>query len=239
MTNIKYDVEPQVLLDRIREEYLKARKVLFIKDASSNLKRGKSRNIDGIGEDLVADFIRLNLADIKDAFVFVNQPLSLNKSTTKPQNKRRQPIYPDIAICKKIDDNSFEIRYIIDLKMDAGHLGNLEKVCTTHDGEIQDIINDKVKRSLDGEDKNIQYKFEIDKNKIWYDVVIVSAENRGKSKAFQEKIQRVHSNKNIKTPMQVLMLLNKGHLNDYNNKQYKINDDDFATMISRARESVK
>lgn len=230
---MKYNVEPKVLLERIHEEYLMARKPIFIseKNKGINIKRGKSRNTPEIAEDLVADYIRLNLECIDDAFVFTNQPLSIYN--------QRQPTYPDIAVCKKVGDKKFEIRYIIDVKTDAGHLGgNVEWLCDKHDKEIQFICQNKIKYGIDGEDKNIKYQFEINESKICYDIVIISANNKGNTQAFKEKIQQANT-KQRKTDMRVLRLLSKGHLNDYKKEEYEINYPDFEQMITRARESLK
>lgn len=118
----------EVFLKNIRKAYLKARRPILtnVKKNKNNVKRGENRQISAIGEDLFGELIYDCLKSRK-VFIFINQPIIYGK---------RQPRKPDVIVCLK-KKNIYNIKYMIDLKMDTGHIrktfvkhaNNLKKIC--------------------------------------------------------------------------------------------------------------
>lgn len=99
-------------LKNIRKVYLKARRpILKNKKNKANIRRGENRQIYSISEDLFGELIYDSLNNNK-VFIFINQPISYGK---------RQPRKPDVIVCTKKND-IYNIKYMLDLKMDTGHI---------------------------------------------------------------------------------------------------------------------
>ena len=78
-------------LRRICEEYEDARKPVI---ESSVIKRGRSRTISGVSEDLFAELMR-NVFNNERLYYFIDQPIRIENKT----------FYPDLVITKKKDLN--------------------------------------------------------------------------------------------------------------------------------------
>lgn len=181
-------------IDNIHNEYVRARYVIKC-TKTKRVKRGRSRNISGIAEDLFAELILRSIKSLHFR-VFVDQPITLvGKNVT---------IYPDIVLCRRIDDSNFLIIYLIDLKMDVGFhkkdytkkANELIKFCKKM--KTSKLLKAKIGEIEDAKKERIY--FTIDENAS-YDMVVISSRNSGTPK--QEKTLLNYSN-DIKSNIWVL-----------------------------------
>ena len=99
-------------LAAVRNEYICARYPLH--SDNTCIRRGRSRAISGVSEDLFAELL-CNCLHEKNLCFFVDQTLSgcVHK------------VYPDVIVAQPLVGNNFEILYMIDLKMDVGYHRNI------------------------------------------------------------------------------------------------------------------
>lgn len=114
---MKYVVRPEVLLKGISREYMRAHDLCPLRkkraEGVKSIIRGGARTIASLFEDMLAQFLYLNL---KKKFprirIYVNQPISMEGY--------RNPRYPDLAICLVDNCGVPEIKHIVEAKMNTG-----------------------------------------------------------------------------------------------------------------------
>ncbi len=216
-------------LNDVKTEYEKARFVYKdkeMKKKTTRVHRGRSRSVASITEDLFAKYL---CREFKSVYIFVDQCITL-------EGKQKVSYYPDLIICKKNSKKSFEILYMIDLKMDIGwirnkykeYMSNSKKICE----KMKQAISLKGKKGdVEDEDKE-KCEFCINK-KASYDVVVVSSRNAGK---YESDLKKDSKNKNTN----IWVLSTEGSLNQYKvKKAVKAEVKTYETLIKRMQKVIK
>lgn len=212
-------------LNDVKKEYEKARFVYKdkeMKKKTTHVHRGRSRIVASITEDLFAKYL---CREFKNVYIFVDQCITL-------EGKKKVSYYPDLVICKKKNKkkHSFEILYMIDLKMDIGWIGSKY---TNHMKKVKTICEKMKKvKFLKGKKGDIEcgkkekIEFCINK-KACYDVVIVSSKN---SRKYESDLIKDSNNKTTN----IWVLSTGDHPNHYGEKiKVKPNEDDYNILIEK------
>ena len=210
--------ELDYFLSRIHQAYVDAR-IPLCADARSGsaIERGRSRTISGIAEDYFAELLYKELSEENLRF-FVDQPLvgGVHK------------VFPDVIIARRKEGPaSFEIIYMLDLKMDVGyHRDNtagedkqsyvakakslLENLALLKDApEISTKSGNKKKSKTDSSAPRYYFSMHPQAS---YDEVIISSKNAGNKEKEQQLIGRA------KDPSCNIWVLSIGeHPNEYRN----------------------
>lgn len=133
----------------------------------TNIQRCRIHSVSSIAEDILSAFAYDILPKYK---IFVDCPL-----TIKTENENHT-YYPDIVITKKINNNLFEIIYLIDIKMDTGWFRNMiDKKAIEHSNRADDFTN---AQSITYNDRNTNRKITFrTANNLHYDIVVITAAN--------------------------------------------------------------
>jgi hypothetical protein len=105
----------QEFINRIRKEYLRARKVLI---DDSKITRGTSHSISSLSEDVFAKYISDLISD--DYEIWIDPQISVT-NIRNTSGKRVKTFRPDICVYNK---NKKKVDLIFDLKMDLGYKRN-------------------------------------------------------------------------------------------------------------------
>ena len=212
-------------LSDVKKEYEDARYVYAGKNKTRRVHRGRSRIVASITEDLFAKYL---CREFKSVHVFVDQCITL-------EGKKKVSYYPDLVICKKITKESFEILYMIDLKMDIGWIRNKYEEYMSNSKEICEKMKRAIslkgkKGDVEDEEKE-KLEFCINK-KACYDVVIVSSRNSGK---YESKLIKKSKNKNTN----IWILSSGGSLNQYKiNKEVKAENETYEVLIEKMQKVI-
>ncbi len=175
----------------------------------STLKRGRNHSASSIAEDYIACLIIKELQN-EDVFVFVDQPITI---TIKDKEIRKKTIYPDIMICKKINEKTFKCYYMCDIKTDAGYIRNkYNKLSLDHFEKLSLCKNNKSCLSHMGENKK-SFDIIFDMN-AKYDVVILMSKN-GLSDVKQLEKQTDKKYRIDNNDTNCLLLSEGQHVNNY------------------------
>ncbi len=187
---------PKLFMRKVIELYRKARIPHFF---HPKIKRGKSRSISGLSEDLLAFFLSVNL--IGDYDFFVDQQITLEGESNS--------IRPDVILCKdkKIDN-------IIDVKTDLGwKRDKFGDFCIELNEKVQERKSKKVSVRLLKETGLESEKTEIETTKnLSYHIVIISDRNISEDQ-LKRNLEKINDAKleNI----DVYILSSKIHPNHY------------------------
>lgn len=191
----------------VRNEYIRARQPL--NSNNTHIKRGRSRTISGVSEDLFAELL-CNSLNGKDLCYFVDQPMS----------GCRHKVYPDVNVARALGDNRFEILYMVDLKMDVGYHRNISDggpQSQTYVEKAAELLN-KLSELRNVAEFGItaksnvldsRYAFSLHPHAS-YDEVIIASKNAGNKKKEEELI---HFSNDSETNIWVLST--GDHPNDY------------------------
>lgn len=194
----------------LREAYLDCRnpKTYSNSDYSTlNLKRGRNHSASSIAEDYVACLIIKELQN-KDVFVFVDQPI-----TIKDKEFKKKVIYPDIMICKMINEETFKCYYMCDIKTDAGYIRNKYNILSSdHFEKLSLCKSNKSCLSHMGENKK-SFKIMFDMNAKYDVVILMSTNGLLDVKQLEEQTDKKYRTENNDTNC---LLLSEGqHVNNY------------------------
>ena len=200
------------LIKRLRTEYLKAKEPII---SSRKIIRGTSHSISSYAEDIFAKFI----ADqFKQKFKILIDP---QISIPSLQNSSGNKIFlfrPDICvICTQTNC----IKMIFDLKMDLGYRrNNFIDFVESRNYELKKIKNHKASCSLIP-NQDIFFS----ENLIWNYIIISS----GNISQTQMNIIVDYFSKNKMANFYILV---EGHLNDFKNNNFTINDQHFNNLTN-------
>ena len=214
-----FKMEPEDFIRKVIELYREARMPSFY---HPKLKRGQSRVIYNLTEDLMAYFLAVNLTE--DYEFYIDQPITFEgfgKSSKRP----------DVTLSK-----NGEVKNIIDIKTDLGRKRTeLTKICKDNNEFIEEIKG-KIGRIRvlqdDGQTKR-QEELKILENLV-YHIVIITSENINKE-MLKEHIQNI---KNLNLEHIELYFLTSGyHPNEYkmsveeNLSKININKEEFVRLM--------
>lgn len=223
MSNKKYyfKMEPRELMRQIVELYREARKPRYY---HPKVKRGQSRSISGLSEDLFAYFLAVNL--IEDYEFYTDQTITFDKSVTI------KSIRPDVTI---VQNNA--VKDIIDLKMDLGwKRGEFGNFCLDLSNKVNVIKgkNGNI-RPLNPDGMSTTQKLLSFSENLVFHIVLISKLNISESK-LNEHLNFIKNSKisNVK----VYILSSEVHPNKYGKfvedvvKSIKIQDDEFIRLLN-------
>lgn len=226
MSNKKYyfKMEPRELMRKIVELYREARKPRFY---HPKVKRGQSRSISGLSEDLFSYFLAVNL--IEDYEFYTDQNITFNKSVTI------KSIRPDVTI---VQNNA--VKDIIDLKMDLGwKRGDFGNFCLNLSDKVNAIRGKKGKvRPLNADGMSTTQKLLTFSDNLIFHIVLISKLNISELK-LNEHLSFIKNSKisNIK----IYILSSEVHPNAYGKfvedvvNSIKIHDDEFIRLLNNLR----
>lgn len=202
------------LIERIRNAYLEARNPVL---ASTNIRRGTSRSISSITEDIFAKYV----SDIvgNDFEVWIDPQISVN-GVMNANKKRTLVIRPDIAIVRKC---CFTIDMIFDLKMDLGYIRTTfsdhvkSRIC-----DLNKIRGKSARCRLLKNNKIINFN-----NNLNWNYVLFSDQNINTAD-FQNVNNFFNGNQNAK----LFVLMRGTHLNSYEDVNIgdRISQNDFNNL---------
>lgn len=210
--------EPKDLFRLIINEYEKAR-IPIVDD--EKIKRGRSRSVSAITEDIFADFLISNKVSIDQ--ILIDQPFSI--PTTLPIKRNFCQIYPDITIIRQ---NRIDL--FIDLKMDLGwNRDGMLSICEKHFKTVK-LAAGKSISTKDGVSKQ-PLTYEVSED-IAYCIVIISGLNINQDKLREQ----LHSAKSFMPIVEVFVLSYGEYLNTYSDEvldKLKINYEAFNRLFQR------
>lgn len=190
-------MKPKDLVSNIRQAYIKARNPIV---DQSNIKRGTSRTISSITEDLVAEYVA---SKINKKFEVWVDPQIIVKDLKNSSGKKSLLFRPDISI---FNISSKKIVKIFDIKMDLGYKRNeFIDLAKKRKNQLKKIVNHTGSCSL-RENERLYF----DKNLLW-DYIIISKGNMSKNQ--YEKIETYFNKNNLGALFSFVL---NGHLNSYN-----------------------
>ncbi|MCP6718637.1 MAG: hypothetical protein KJI71_00210 [Patescibacteria group bacterium] len=211
-------MEPREFIRKVIELYREARKPRFY---HPSIKRGLSRTISGLTEDLLSYFLAVNLTEDYDLFTDHNITFSKGIKT----------IRPDTVIVK-----NNVIEHIIDIKTDFGWMRDkITEFCRNKNEELKKIKGKSGKIQIlnpDGITK-LEKILKISDNLIFH-IVVINRENISKEK-IDNHLQNV---KNLKLEnVEVYTLTSEIHPNIYEKpieevlNSIKIHEDEFKRLM--------
>ncbi len=184
---------PEKFILKIVEAYQEAR-VPVVSLGQSRVRRGRSRSISGIAEDLLAEYLVSN--DDSIDLVYVDQPIAVVGV--------KGNIYPDILLVR-----NGVIDTLIDLKLDIGwNRDGLTDLCKKHKQTVKELRGKKA-HLRDGLTKEV--KELIVSKKLTYNVVVVSRTNINPDK-MQEHEKQIAK---LRPEVELFILCDTGHPNSY------------------------
>ena len=219
-------------LAAVRNEYICARYPLH--SDNTCIRRGRSRAISGVSEDLFAELL-CNCLHEKNLCFFVDQPLSgcVHK------------VYPDVIVAQPLGGNNFEILYMIDLKMDVGYHRNITAGATPSKtyvekaaellsvlAALQNITEFTI--SAKSNDPHSRYFFSLHPCAS-YDEVIITSKNAGNK---QKEEELIHFSND---PQSNIWVLSTGsHPNDYADRVSIIPlYDDWNMLLGKIKKNIE
>lgn len=218
MEKYYFKMEPREFIRKVIELYREARKPRFY---HPSIKRGLSRTISGLTEDLLSYFLAVNLTEDYDLFTDHNITFSKGIKT----------IRPDTVIVK-----NNVIEHIIDIKTDFGWMRDkITEFCRNKNEELKKIKGKSGKIQIlnpDGITK-LEKILKISDNLIFH-IVVINRENISKEK-IDNHLQNV---KNLKLEnVEVYTLTSEIHPNIYEKpieevlNSIKIHEDEFKRLM--------
>jgi len=218
MEKYYFKMEPREFIRKVIELYREARKPRFY---HPSIKRGLSRAISGLTEDLLSYFLAVNLTEDYD--LFTDQNITFSKGI--------KTIRPDTVIVK-----NNVIEHIIDIKTDFGWMRDkITEFCRNRNEELKIIKGNSGKVQIlnpDGITKQ-EKMLELSDNLILH-IVIISRENISKEKLDNHLLNI----KNLKLEnVEVYTLTSKIHPNVYEKpveevlNTIKIHEDEFKRLM--------
>ena len=204
-------MRPEKFLTKIRAAYVKARNPVL---PSKHIKRGTSRSISSVAEDLFASYLESMIP--RDYEIWIDPQITINNLKNK-SGKRSLLFRPDICI---INCKTNRIEMIFDIKMDLGYKrNNFISQVKVRIGELNNIVKHTARCSL----KDDELKFS---NKLKWNYVVMSAGNITPEQ--YDKVETWFTN----TEKATLFTLSRGeHLNTYSdNFELRVNSDDFKRI---------
>lgn len=196
MEKYYFKMEPLEFIRKIIELYREARKPRFY---HHSVKRGVSRSISGLTEDLLSYFLAVNLTEDYDFFTDQNITFSEGIKTIRPDT---------VIVQNEV------IKHIIDIKMDFGwKREGITEFCRMKNEIIKKIKGKSGKVQIlnpDGITK--EKKIFILSNQLIYHIILISRENISKEK-LDKHLQNI---KNLKLENIEIYILTSGiHPNIY------------------------
>ena len=218
MEKYYFKMEPREFIRKVIELYREARKPRFY---HPSIKRGLSRTISGLTEDLLSYFLAVNLTEDYDLFTDHNITFSTGIKT----------IRPDTVIVK-----NNVIEHIIDIKTDFGWMRDkITEFCRNKNEELKKVKGNSGKVQIlnpDGITK--QEKMLKLSDDLILHIVIISRENISKEK-LDNHLQNI---KNLKLEnVELYTLTSKIHPNVYEKpieevlNSIKIHEDEFKRLM--------
>ena|GEM_PF-2915173 len=220
-------------IENVSNAYQESRNVRAYNNCK-NISRGRSHSCSSIFEDYVACLILEELSDINDIFIFTDQPFSVKPD----KNKRTFTIYPDVLVCKKMQEK-YKCFYMCDTKTDIGWIRkSLHDICDNKEKHTNYLCG-KTIDTKDGKNKGKKYTIEFDNNLI-YDIVIISDGNGLKGEDDLIKKLKDPKYRDINERVNCFLLSEGDHLNDYREKKnISKSKNDYDNWITRIRNSIK
>lgn len=225
-TKVGYDK----FLNAVKRAYRDSHNVVsrFREVAGRKVIRGRAHCVAGVIEDLLAQFLKGAIPKrCGDLVFFVDQPIIIDHA--------RQPRYPDLLICRQIN-NGYRLLYGAELKANIGwHHGRLHEIVDeafTLLGQIRGAK--KISGKLyDQRDKHCVFKVG---NKFKYDVIIaVAPEGRGRElENVKETWEHGHGQRTR------VIALCEGEANEWYDKDApaRARYDMFDMLLSRVRKCI-
>ena len=218
MEKYYFKMEPREFIRKVIELYREARKPRFY---HPSIKRGLSRAISGLTEDLLSYFLAVNL--IADYDLYTDQNITFSKGI--------KTIRPDTVIVK-----NNVIEHIIDIKTDFGWMRDkITEFCRNKNEELKKVKGNSGKVQIlnpDGVTKQ-EKMLELSDDLILH-IVIISRENISKEK-LDNHLQNI---KNLKLEnVEVYTLTSEIHPNVYGKpieevlNSIKIHEDEFKRLM--------
>ena len=208
-------MQPKQFLTKIRKAYLEARKPTI---SIKRIKRGTSRSISSIAEDLFASYLEPMLP--RDYEIWIDPQITI-KNLKNKSGKRSFLFRPDICI---ISCKTNRIEMIFDIKMDLGYKRN-KFIQQVEDRiiELNKIIKHTAKCSLKEKDDELTFS-----NTLKWNYVVLSEHNITTEQ--YDKVKRWFAN----TEKAALFTLSRGeHLNTYSDDlELHPNHDDFKRIAT-------
>ena len=219
-------------LAAVRIEYLRARQPLH--SGNSHIRRGRSRTISGVSEDLFAELLCNCLCD-ENLYFFVDQPLSGGSHA----------VYPDVIVSRSIGEDRFEILYMIDLKTDVGYHRNIPAGATPYEtyvdkakklsnilSDLQSVPEFGVTTKSNSNNSRLLFRIHPDAS---YDEVVIATKNAGSK---EKEAELIRFSNDPETNIWVLSTGN--HPNDYeDNISIVPLYDDWNMLLNRIKENLK
>ena len=201
-------------VNRIRKEYLKARKTLI---EDSKIIRGTSHSISSLSEDIFGKFISDLITN--DYEIWIDPQISV-KAIRNASGKRVKTFRPDVCVYAKTKKR---IELIFDLKMDLGYKRkDFIEFSKNRDEELNVI---KENNGTWNRDK-VKMEFCFNKDLKW-NYIVLSEGNITK-----EQIENVKRGFKNNMDSNLFILSSGEHLNTYNEENFIINDEAFNSIIS-------
>lgn len=141
------------------------------------IQRCRSHSVSSVAEDILASYV-FDLVHTKGYTIYVDCPISIPAIN----GGKVKTYYPDIVVCNETE-NGCEIKYLIDLKMDAGWFRNdIDKMVKAHDDVVGELLKASTVQPPVCITDNKQNKIVVNISPaLRYDIVIITAVNGGKN----------------------------------------------------------
>ena len=153
--------------------------------------RGRQRCISGKFEDEFAKLILEHvICKARGWRIFVDYPIAIPKKRSRNQSK-----YIDFMLCKKLDDDTAEVMYMAEIKLDTGWMrNNIYKVARGLERSLKELrnrddISSKEEDCICNDDR-LYFNFS---DLTLYDLIILSAANNGRD-TINLALRRVEKN---------------------------------------------